>query len=332
MNSNAVKNESATHSTARREEEATQSPRRWRRRIVLAILLVPVVLGGLFALNGLVLAERETPISSLSAEQLAAAEAGTLPGVDQPQLKVMAYNIAKAFAHLGDISFEDPEVVRERLDRMAELIRVEQPDLLFLSEAVFECSPCPVNQVEFLAQQTDLKHWVCGENYNFGLPFYRVVGGNAILSRFPIEPAANPPLPGAQAFYVTKNNRRMLWAKLRINGQEVLLSAVHNDSFDMDNNVAQIRQILAYAGDRPAILAGDFNAKPDETSIEIVQETGRFSGQFAGPMTFPAKQPNQTIDFIFAPASWELVEHHVPQSKASDHLPVVSTFQVPVGE
>ena len=45
--------------------------------------------------------------------------------------------------------------------------------------------------VPFVAH-TDLQYWAFGENFNFGLPFYRVVGGNAILSRWPIEPVGNP--------------------------------------------------------------------------------------------------------------------------------------------
>ncbi len=171
--------------------------------------------------------------------------------------------------------------------------------------------------------------WGFGENYNFGIPFYRIVGGNAILSRFPLEPVENIPLAGRQPFYVTSNNRRMLWCAANIAGQRLLLAAVHTDSFNPDNNLRQTRQMLDYLDGRPAVLAGDFNAKPSEPSIELLERSGLFTGAVEGPLTFPARAPEQRIDFIFAPNSWELVEHRVIQNQASDHLPVVSTFRIP---
>lgn len=305
------------------------TPRRWwqlwRYRIPLILLSIPLLLIVLVLFNTFALAARETPTSSLSPEQLAAAA----EGIEQPQLKVLAYNIAKGFAHIEGLSFEDEQVVRDRMLRVAELIRAEQPDLVFLCEAIFECGPCPVDQVELIAKEAGYDYWVCGENYNLGLPFYRVVGGNAILSRHPIRPVDNPSLAGRKPFYVTKNSRRVLYAELNINGRDVLLGSIHNDSFDMQNNTLQMQQILDYVGDRDAILAGDFNAKPDERPIELVRQSGRFSGELNGPLTFSAKNPQQTIDFIFAPAAWKLLEHRVINNDASDHLPIVSTFEVP---
>ena len=115
---------------------------------------------------------------------------------------------------------------------MAEVIKMESPDLVFLSEAVFECGPCPVNQVAWLARESGMHMWAFGENYNFGLPFHRIVGGNAILSRYPVELVGNPSLSGRKPFYVTTNNRRVLWCRLKIGDMPVLLASVHNDSYN----------------------------------------------------------------------------------------------------
>jgi len=311
----------------------TDQPRqRWwkKKRYIIPLVLFgpPALLVFLLVFNGLVLANNEQPTSNLTADDLAVAATG----IEQPQLKVVAYNIAKGFAHQGGLSFADEETVRERMRQVAELIRAEQPDLVFLSEAIVECGPCPVNQVELIAQEADLDYWIFGENYNLGLPLYRVVGGNAILSRHPIKPIDNPSLAGRQPFYVTKNNRRVLYAGLHINGYPLLLASIHNDSFDLENNAAQMRQILVRTDGVDTLMAGDFNAKPDEPPIQLIRESGRFTGKLDGPLTFSAKNPHQTIDFIFAPADWELIEHRVPVSDASDHLPVVSTFRVPARE
>lgn len=288
--------------------------------VLLILLAVPPLL---FVLNGVVLARGEKPVGGTTSHP-----AASLPDGDAPTVKVMAYNIAKGFAHKGGLSFERRETVEKRVEQLAEVIRAEQPDLVFLSEAMTECSPCPVNQVTSLAEQTGMHSWVFGENYNFGLPFYRLVGGNAILSRWPLEPVANPSLAGRQPFYVTRNNRRALWGAVQIRGRRMLLASLHNDTFNHANNRTQMEQILAFAPEEDVLLAGDFNATPNSPSIKLVRESGRLAGAFEGPNTFPADKPDRRIDFIFGPANWQLVEHHVVESDASDHRPVVSTFRL----
>ncbi|MCP4396124.1 MAG: hypothetical protein GY801_02270, partial [bacterium] len=62
--------------------------------------------------------------------------------------------------------------------------------------------------------------------------------------------------------------------------------------------------------------------------MRLLQQSERFSGEFQGPKTFSAGNPQQTIDFILAPKEWELLEHRVIQSDVSDHFPIVSTFRL----
>jgi endonuclease/exonuclease/phosphatase (EEP) superfamily protein YafD len=89
-----------------------------------------------------------------------------------------------------------------------------------------------------------------------------------------------------------------------------------------------VRELLAFIGDRPCVLAGDFNAKPTDESIMLVTDSGRFDGAFDGPPTFPADAPDRRIDYVFAPVAWEHVETRVLDTRASDHRPVVATFRV----
>lgn len=288
--------------------------------VVALLILIPVVL---FVVNGTILASGEVP------------RAGRFDDVpDTPartpgEVTAVAYNIAKGWAPRGGLSFHDRATVEGKLRRMADAVRGERPDFLFLSEAMTECTPCPVNQVEFLARECGLPYWAFGENYNFGLPVYRVVGGNAILSRFPLEPVANPSLAGRQLFYVTKNNRRVLFAAADVGGTRVLLGSLHNDSYDIRNNDAQTRQLLEFIGDRPCLLAGDFNAMPTEPPIQRAREAGRFTGAFDGPPTYISGDRRERIDFVFAPKGWEHVETRVIEADASDHRPVVARFRPP---
>mgnify|MGYP002779043245 CR=1 FL=1 len=285
---------------------------------VLALLVV-----GLFALNGLVFADRQSPRARHFSD-VPASPTRSQPG----EVTFVSYNIAKGFAHKGGLRFESRAFVEGKLRRMAEVIRTEQPDAVFLSEALTELAPCNVDQVAFLARECGLPHAITGENYNAGLPFARVVGGNAVLSRTPLTPVANIDLAGRKPFWVTQNNRRALFVSGTFGGQEVLLAALHNDSFDMRNNAVQMQQLLDYIGDRKAVLAGDFNNRPENASIKLVRESGRFTGEWGGAPTFFEGKRAERLDYIFGPAGWELLESRVVPDDTSDHRPLVCRFKV----
>lgn len=309
-----------------RDARATAHPtsRRIRRALVVLGLLA---LGGvgLFVWNGLVLAAGERVTTGTEPEP---AVVGADDRASGRTIRVIAWNLAKVFVHRGGFTFASREAVEARLEEIAAVLRRERPHLVFLSEVVTECTPCDVDQVRFLAREAQLPHWAFGENYNFGLPFLRVVGGNAILSATPIEPLANPDLAGRRAFWITHNNRRFLLCSTRIGEAEVLLGSVHTDSFDLANNLRQTHQILGLLDGRPAVLAGDFNATPGDASLAAIRESGAFSGAVEGPATFPARAPDARIDYVFAPRTWTLLEHRVLDDQTSDHRPVLATFEV----
>jgi endonuclease/exonuclease/phosphatase family metal-dependent hydrolase len=297
--------------------------RRWSKRLALGAVALLLLLVALFALNGLALADRQAPRMHQLAD-IEPAPSASAPG----EVTVVAYNIAKGFAHRGGLRFDSRDAVEERIKKMAAVVKAERPDLVFLSESLTELAPCPVDQVELFARECGLPHAATGENYNLGVPGVRVVGGNAILSRHPLAPVANINLAGRQAFWVSKNNRRALFASAEIGGKSVLLGALHNDSFDMRNNAAQARQLLDYIGDRPCVLAGDFNNRPGEESIRLFRDSGKFAGAFDGPPTFFEGKRAERLDYIFAPAGWELLDHRVIADDTSDHRPVVCRFRV----
>ena len=135
-------------------------------------------------------------------------------------------------------------------------------------------------------------------------------------------------MAGRKSFWVTQNNRRALFASADFGGTPVLMAALHNDSFDMRNNEAQVRQLLEYVGDRAAILAGDFNNRPNDRSIARIRDSGKFAGAFDGPPTFFEGARAERIDYIFAPAGWELLEARVVADDTSDHRPLVCRFKV----
>ena len=114
-----------------------------------------------------------------------------------------------------------------------------------------------------------------------------------------------------------------------IGGKAVLMAALHNDSFDMRNNEAQVRQLLEFVGDRPAVLAGDFNNRPENASIKLIRASGKFGGAFDGPPTFFEGDRQERIDYILVPPGWELLDHRVIEDDTSDHRPLVCRFKLP---
>jgi endonuclease/exonuclease/phosphatase family metal-dependent hydrolase len=303
---------------------------RWYHWLWFGPLVVILLTAGLFTLNGLVLANAERPIGGTL--KYSPAEPIKVPaeGEPAPQIKILAFNLAKCFFSNDNRTFVPAEQVRERIKRIAAIIKREQPDLVFLSESVKEAGWTGVDHVGEIAELTEMHAWAFGENMNFGLPFYRVVSGNTILSRRPLELVANPSLYGRKPFYVTANNRRILYCQQEIAGKKVLLGSVHNDSWVKDVNYEQLKQELDYIGDRPTILAGDFNAFPEWEQLKLIKQADRFTGMFEGPPTFTGQDISykKQIDYIFVPKSWELVEHHVVQDDVSDHNAIVSTFRV----
>ena len=241
----------------------------------------------------------------------------------------MAFNLAKCGCHRGGLSFRDAADVRDTLDEVAALIRRERVDIAFLSEIVWEAGPCPVNQVTYLAEAAGLGHYAFGENYSFGLPWYRIRSGNAVLSRGPLQAQALQQLPGPQGLLDPTNVRRALWVELDVGSHELLAACVRNDSFDLQNNAAQMAQLLDHAAQREVVLAGDFNAEPESVSIRQLLETSRWQGVPLGVPTYPARAPERQIDHVFVPSSWRAVSHAVPETTLSDHRPVIATFALP---
>lgn len=247
-------------------------------------------------------------------------------------LKVMTYNIWMGGAYKGAWRFEKPEIVTERIRQIGNLIRENNPDLVFLQEVVLDSGLGSFNQAPVLAEKTGMHMWVFGQCINDGLPFYRMIEGNAILSRWPLEPLTNQKMAGNKAFYeIGYDDQSTLWCKADIGGQEILLASVHLNASDFyEVRLPQVQQLLDFAGDQPAILAGDFNADPNELEIRRIVDTGKFAAKLNGPFTISSYDPHRTIDHIFVPRDWQLLEHRVIQTDLSDHLPVLSTFRIPL--
>jgi endonuclease/exonuclease/phosphatase family metal-dependent hydrolase len=153
--------------------------------------------------------------------------------------------------------------------------------------------------------------------------------GNALLIKRGIELVwANPvPLPALEP-------RGAICAELARDGQTFRVVGMHLDLSGLRRR-HQIRSILSHlrgSGERcPAVLMGDLNEWARRGGC--FREFGSEWQVLAPGLSFPTRRPVASLDRIVPSADWRVVEagihHSALAAKASDHLPVKATLQLP---
>ncbi len=292
------------------------------QKILLIFVGFSFFILALLLFNNVYLAHRTTPLSGTT----------QYPPDSLPQagdsIRLMAYNIAKGLLHPHEEQrLKSPAWVDAHLAQAAEVIRQAEPDIVFLSEVLWEL-PRYKNQLLYLAEQTHMHYWAFGESFNWGWPGLRGVSGSALLSRYPLQALSNHALEEIQPWRF-KTHRSLLLLQAELGGESIVLGAVHNSHHNWQSNYRESLQILDLLQGRPAVLAGDFNVPPEAPGIRVLRKSQQFSGVFEGPPTSPEwDNPSIQIDFVFAPKHWQLLEHQVIASPASDHKAVLSVFRL----
>lgn len=149
--------------------------------------------------------------------------------------------------------------------------------------------------------------------------------GIGILCREEPLAVRHIPLPGRE------EARTLLAAEF----EEFVFACVHLSLTEEDRmaSVEAIRAEAARSG-KPFVLAGDWNAHPDEALLGRLRESGfRIVSDTAQP-TFPAGRPDECIDYIavYEPEGVRVGTarpHVVAEKRASDHRPVAVTLHLP---
>jgi len=238
------------------------------------------------------------------------------------RLHVMTYNI-----HHGegtDGKFD--------LERIARVIRAQEPDLVALQEVDVKTRRSGgVDQAAELGRLT-------GMRVSFGRAIDYEGGqyGQAILSRVPLEDFKLHVLPGdpqrEQRAAVASHVRP--WGGKRPRVRFVGTHLHHLDETDRLAQAAEINKL--FTGDEtPTILLGDMNARPDSRTMGTLlaqwQDASANGGADRTPgNTFPAGAPDRRIDYILLRpgGAWRVVEARVVEEPvASDHRPVAATLE-----
>jgi endonuclease/exonuclease/phosphatase (EEP) superfamily protein YafD len=131
--------------------------------------------------------------------------------------------------------------------------------------------------------------------------------------------------------------RGILQLVLNVHGREVVFMNTHIDYRPDDSerwsNVGEIEELARQYADRPMIMCGDFNDTPESRVCrrlnETFDDTWKLVGQGDG-FTIPVANPRKRIDYVWISKDKSLapLKAWVPQSYASDHLPLVGEFQL----
>lgn len=219
--------------------------------------------------------------------------------------RLMTYNVHQGFDE-GNVA---------ALDRIAEVIGAESPDVVVLQEVV---------RGWMITEQHDVLT-VLAERLGMAYVFGPAIGdayGNAVLSRLPLTDVRYIAYPRQAAL------RHQPRGAILFRVSDVLVIATHLDHIAGASDVrqGQVRAILdAWAGERPAIVAGDLNALPGTPEMQMLEAAGftdlaRADG--ADQPTSPSAEPRNRIDYVWG-VGVSGSQAHTVASTASDHRPVV---------
>ena len=235
-------------------------------------------------------------------------------------IRVMAYNIH----HANPPS--KPDFID--IDAIAKAIKDQNPDLVALQEVdVNTIRSGKFNQAEEIAKKVGMSFFFAKAIDHEGGDY-----GVAILSKYPMSETSIYKLPTEAS---TKGEPRVLaTAKIILpNGKAIRFGSTHLDAQrPAINRELQIKEInrLATMEMLPFIIAGDFNAVPGSTVINLLDQNFTRSCQKC-EFTIPVITPVKTIDFIaFKPSTKFSVQSTkvIPERYASDHLPVISVLKL----
>ncbi|MDR2673326.1 MAG: endonuclease/exonuclease/phosphatase family protein [Opitutaceae bacterium] len=233
-------------------------------------------------------------------------------------LRVLCYNIHHGEGTDGKLD----------LERTGRVIKHWNPDLVAVQEVDRGTSRTGrADQAALLAGQLGMGH-VFGKTIDYRGGDYGIL----ILSKFPVlkhEMILLPP-PGQ------KEQRGLLVAHIGLpGGKTIRLACTHLSVASAEERAVQTARIneLLSGGGAPAILAGDFNARPGSPPMAVIEKHWTDSAAPALKKNATPHRPKR-IDYIFFRNGdpFRVIETRtIPDAVTSDHFPILSILSLEQG-
>ena len=235
-----------------------------------------------------------------------------LPPIERSDMnvRVLTYNIHHAEGMDGTVD----------LERIAQVIRSQAPDLVFLQEIDrgMERSG-KLDQVEQLARSTGML-----PSFLPTLEFDPGQYGILLLSRWPAHRVRHHPMPSS-------GEARGL---LEVQFETLTVFVTHLDHQSTTHRQESADLINQIMQDRPnelAILGGDLNAEPGSDPIISLLREWRSVSDDAYLSTYPADQPSRQLDYLMVRPRyrWNVRQVEVlDEAVASDHRPLMADLEL----
>jgi endonuclease/exonuclease/phosphatase family metal-dependent hydrolase len=285
------------------------------------------------------------------------------PGSPLSKIRLVTYNIGYASGDKNNLPVSlSKEEVQRNLAAMAERLSEFNPDVVCLQEVDFRASRTfQINEMEFLAKALNLPYGAYAVTWNKRyLPwpywppqhqFGRIVSGQAILSRFPIElqDLLKFEKPESNAFwynwfYLDRIVQKVLF---QVGSQKVWLWNIHLEAFQPATRLRQAQRLADWVKGEESpfrIAAGDYNSVSEfrgelsekqkkqledggEALNAFLKASGFKNAEGSPPFfTMPSWDAFKKIDqILYDPKGFRLDRTGTtPGLTASDHLPVWS--------
>jgi len=237
---------------------------------------------------------------------------------DKNIVKVLSFNILHGATLKGDFD----------LDAIARVIFEADPDLVALQEVDFRTI-----RARNYDLATELGWRVkMASIFARAMPYDGGEYGEGILSKYSFIETRNVPLP-----YTPGNEPRTAVEIITVlpSGDTIAFIGTHFDHLnDETDRIAQAKKVneVFSSSIYPSILAGDLNAIPGSTPINILEEKWTSTYDRINPEpTFPSEKPVVKIDYVmFYPEKcWKILETKVIcDSVASDHCAYLVTLEL----
>ncbi len=237
------------------------------------------------------------------------------PAADNKAVRIVDYNLHNGFNTDGRLD----------LEALAQNIEAQNPDIITLQE---------VSRGWAINGSADMIEWL---SQRLGLPYAfdpteTHQWGNAILSRYPILSLGTGELPPESL----RLRRGYIVAEIDTGEKDLWVINTHLHHFEEDSDIRVTEvPVLIYAWNKAArtVITGDFNATPDAPEMAQLADAGFYDvGAFIGPdpgYTYYSADPYQRIDYIWITQDLIPALYEVPQTTASDHLPIAVTITIP---